>query len=70
MVKKIYSQDEVEVIKQYARKYGAAQMRDDIFQIITDLEKEYYAAKPASSLSLHPLKELKLKIFKETKESK
>ncbi len=66
MVKKIYSQDEVEVIKQFARKYGAAQMRDDIFQIITDLEKEYYAAKPASSLSLHPFRDLKNVIFKKT----
>lgn len=66
MVKKIYSQDEVEIIKQYARKYGAADMLNNIFEIITDLEKQYYAARPASSLSLHPFRELKLLISRKT----
>ena len=62
MDRKIYSQDEVDVIKRYARKYGAADRLNEVFDIISDMEKLYYAAQPASSLSLHPFRELKNKL--------
>lgn len=37
---------------------------EELLQLIDEVEKQYYNAKPTSPIALHPFKELKLRINK------